>query len=699
VSADLLPGAILTCLYLVVPGAAVTLATRITVDRSIFTFFAVAFPCGFAAVGAISFVLALLGVLAPLPVAVTWLVGTAVAFVIAGRRDAFHAHIAAWRGDLRRRPWDSVTAAIVIVGTGVAGWLVPPASAIGPTVPRYWADALEIADVGGIPQGTLQWGTVLPPTTSKVVLNAFDAGVSMLIGRDLVGSQAVLRYVVTIGLIVVAIGLLRELGIRRLAPLGAVLLFADPFLPYDLTTDLGRNVAENWGRLASFGAVLAWSLALPVAIDERPPNDIRPRIRAGPIVVGGLVLAVAAGTHLVAAAFGIAAISSLALSSLVVPRWRRVAPVAAGGIVGLALLTGGLILAATPGDLGFGGVGSGDPYRDLRSSLGLPPSFDPTRFIVTHDVETASHMEPLDAAGVAEEFAYKVSGSSALGVVPGEERPWWALFLPSIVALLLVGVAVTLGPAPLRAAALAAPILGLALFLVGLIFALRYDEFVLQSVGSRRLFSYAIVPFVLALTAAGEAVAARLERGRARRATSVAVVLLITATLVGSIVRVDRKETSAEPWLAQLELVGWVGRHVPCEGVVLADRRTLGTFQVVAGHAAVLEGMGPHLRPEVLELAIGEIFRARDFFDDPEDGAAYLRERSVAAIVVTRRNTRIGMLGYPITGLQKNRLERVPFLTPAFTNDAGWIFLVDGFAPDPSTPRVTGRPGFDCHAP
>ena len=193
-------------------------------------------------------------------------------------------------------------------------------------------------------------------------------------------------------------------------------------------------------------------------------------------MVGGLVLAVAAGTHLVAAAFGIAAISSLALSSLVVPRWRRVAPVAAGGIVGLAPLTGGVNPAATPGNLGFGGVGSGDPLSGPPLSVaGAAAQFRPDpvhrharrRRRQSHGTARC-RQDGVRAQGLGLERAPRGTGrrTPVVGALPA-----------SIVALLLVGVAVTLGPAPLRAAALAAPVLGLGLFLVGLIFALRYDEF------------------------------------------------------------------------------------------------------------------------------------------------------------------------------------------------------------------------------
>jgi hypothetical protein len=132
---------------------------------------------------------------------------------------------------------------------------------------------------------------------------------------------------------------------------------------------------------------------------------------------------------------------------------------------------------------------------------------------------------------------------------------------------------------------------------------------------------------------------------------------------------------------------------------VLADRRTLGTFEAIAGRVGVLEGMGPHIRPAVLELAIEEIFRAREFFEGPAAALPYLRERAVAAIVLTRPSRRIGFLGYAIARVRPERLDRVPFLRLGFRNAAGSVYLVEGFRPDPSAPRVVGRPGFRCHEP
>jgi hypothetical protein len=697
VSVALVPEVLVICAYLLVPGVGLCLSTRVGLDRSVFTFLALAFAMGFASVGSVSLMLALLGMLDPLTLAVCWVVGSASTLFIAFRRRALRVHLHGWAEDIRRGPWEAATTVLVIVSAGIARWLVPPVTAIGPTVPRYWADALEIADAGGFPEGTLQWGTILPPTTSKALLNSFDAGASMLLGRDLVPSQAALLFVVTVGLVLIAIALFSELGIRWLAPLGGLLLFLDHAVPNDLVIDLGRNLAENWGRLAAFAGVLAWCLARPGSPDdELTPGAGDPRMRAGPIVVSGLLLGVSTGTHLVAASFGIATICALGISSLLVERTRVVSIAAIGAVIGITLLVGVSILAAAPGELGFGGATGEDPYRDLRSSLGLPAGFDPTRFITTHDVDAALEVEQADVADVASEFAYKVWGANAFQIDGEERRSPLLLAIPTILGLVCSVLVLLIGPTPLRVVAVSAVILASALFLIGVAFALRYDEFVLQSFGNRRLFSYAIVPHVFAFTAAGEALAMRFSRVRGRTSIAVAAAVAMSAVLAVAPVRED---ATSEPWTSQLALVRWIGHHVPCEGRVLMDRRTLGTFETIAGRAGVLEGMGPHLRPEVLELAIGEIFRARSFFERPEDGRGYLRDRSVAAVVITRPNPRVAMLGYRIAHVPPERLDRIGYLAPTFSNPAGSVYLVDGFDPNPASPRVAGRPGYGCQYP
>jgi hypothetical protein len=695
VSADLFPEGLLAAAYVLLPGCGLCLATGIAVDRSIFTFLALAFGLGFGGVGLVCLLLALTGLMGPTSLSVAWIVGTSICLVIAQRRGAPRRYLRGWREQVIGDPLAAGSAALVVVGVAIARSIVDPVTAIGPTVLRYWADALEIADAGRIPEGTLQWGTVLEPATSKVVLNAFNAGASMFLGRDVVGSQAALLGVVTVGLVLVAIAMFSEMGIPRLAPLGALLLFVNDVFPHDLTRDLARNLAENWGRLGAFSAVLAWILAVPLG----SPYGGSERNRGSParvplLIVSGILLGVTAGTHLVAASFGVAAIAALTVASMILTRPIRPLLRATGAVAGVALLIGGGVLALAPGDLGFTGAVGADPYRRLRSELGLPASFDPTYFIATHDLDGAQDRGSDDVGDVVEMFAYKAGGHNVHFVKEGQERPPLALALPSIVAVVLVVAVLIAGPVAHRVVALSSVILAATLLAVGIAFALRYDVFVLESFGNRRLFSYATVAYLLVLLAAGESVLTRFRTVAPVVATI--VVVLGAAILIPSS---DRPEIVDESGFEQLALVRWVGHHVPCEGRILADRRSLGTFEAIAGRVGVLEGMGPHIRPAVLELAIGEIFRARDFFTSPEDGLPYLHERAVAAVVVASPGVRSALLGYRITPPRPQRLERVPFLRQAFRNAAGTVYLVEGFRPDPSSPRVAGRPGYPCHAP
>ena len=330
-SADLFPEVLLASVYVLVPGCALCLATGVGVGRSFFTFLALAFGLGYAGVATVSVLLALVGVFEPAALAVSWVGGCAVALIVALRRGAFRAHARGWLEHVRSDPWATAGAAVAVIGVAIARSMIAPVTALAPTVLRNWSDALEIADAGRIPEGTLQWGTVLPPITSKVVLNAFNAGASMLLGRDVAVPQAALLSVVTIGLVVIVIALLSEMGVRRLAPLGALLLLMNHLADFDLSTDLGRNLAEDWGRLASFSGVLCGVLAMRLGLSaERSEHRPHPPNRIPLLVVGGILLGIAAGTHLVSASVGVAITCAIALASMIVSGWTRSTVLATG---------------------------------------------------------------------------------------------------------------------------------------------------------------------------------------------------------------------------------------------------------------------------------------------------------------------------------------------------------------------------------
>jgi hypothetical protein len=705
VPGSLVPGVLLLVAYMLIPGAGTCFATRVALGRSHITFLAMSFGMGFAVVALTSLTLVLLRIFEPGSLAGSWVVVSLVAWTIAVRRGRIGGHVRYWKAHIAADSAAAIGSTLVLIGVAAARWTVPPLSNIASTVLRYWADGLEIADTGGLPRDTLQWSSLLEPVTNKVVLNSFNGGVSFLLGRGPLDPLAILLFVVTLGLVIISMAFFWELGIRRFAPVGALLLFANQVTGSELTAALGRNLAEDWGRLVAFGAVLAAAIALRRGRRAGAPadggtgaGDPSRRTWHPASIAAGLLLGVAAGTHLVAASFGAACIVGLATASVAVRRDVRRHVVRLGIILGVAAVLGGIILTLPPGDLGLKGALGSAEYRDLLSDLGLPSNFDPTRFIVTHSTEAAESTEPIDTGDVMQSFAYRVAGMNFLDTKPGSELPPMLLVGPTILALILAMAVFVWGPPPLRVSVLAATMIAGLLLVVGIAFAYRYELFALEAFGNRRLFNYAAVPYVLVLTAAGEGVLWLLRSKVRLRRSAVAFLGFTVVAAVGALMIPKATWAQAERRAGlehQLELLEWLGEHVSCEGRILANRRTLGTFETITGRVGVLEGMGPHVRPAVLGLAIREIFRARDFFLDPLANERYLDERGIAAVLVTRSPNRFGGYG----GLPRSKphgLDDVPFLRRAYENASGTVYVVRGFRPNPSLPQAVGRPGFDC---
>jgi hypothetical protein len=690
-------GAVLAAFaYVLVPGAGLCLATRSVEGRSLFTATAIAFGMGTAGVGMVSLFLALVGWLDPVGLTAAWVVLTGVGWTLALRRGVLGRHVDGWRSDARADPWATVTTAVVIVAIGVVRWTVAPVGNIAPTVLRYWADGLEIADAGGIPDDTLHWGVLIPPATSKVVLNAFNGGASYLLGRDPIEATGALLFVVSIGLVITAVALLREMGIRWLAPLGAILLFANALTGSEFTTDLWFNLAEDWGRLVALSAVLVVVVFCANRSRTDPVVNGHPSDVPG-IVVGGVLLGASAGFHLVAAAVATAMVGAAIVASVLVWHRARALLVAGGSIIGIALLLGTTILLIPGGDLGFEGAAGNDRYDALRAELGLDENFDPTRFISTHDVDLATNTPDVGFADVGKAFAYRMIGRRAPHArSPAEPISGVALVVPIVVASLLVIGSLLWAPRDLRTSLIWAALVSITLFLVGVVFAVGYDAFVLEIFGDRRLFMYSLIPTVVMVVGGCEWamrwIADRFSGLRTAAAIGSAVVI------VGALVFLPQATWKHAPLRQALndqrELLRWAGEHTPCEGRILANRRTLGTFESITGRAAVLEGMGPHVRPSLLVRAIEEIFAARAFFLDPR--ADFLRERGVATVVIAEPGNTLG--GYPaMTGIRRALLEDLD-LREAFQNPAGTVYLMNDFRPNPALPSVSGRAGFACGA-
>lgn len=699
VPTELIPRVVLALTYVLVPGAGLCLATRIVRSGSFVTFLAASLGLGVAAVATASFSMALVGILTVPVLMAAWVILSAGLWFVAVRNGSIHEQLESWRRTTKADPWGTTITALVIVVVAAVRWTYPPIANMGATAMRYWADALEIADAGGIPSDTLQWGTTLRPATSKSVLNAFNAGISFLLGGDPLPSMGILLFIVSVSLVIVLTAVLAELGLQRLAPIGALLLLANQVTGSELTADLTRNLAENWGRLLALTGVL---LAVLVLHDcaEAVPDAIRRRSqeRRGAVVIAGWVLGIAAGTHLVAASVGGLFVAAYVVGTLLLREGRIEALTRTAGMASVALVSATLCLVLPAGDLGFQGAVGDAKYRALREGLGLPPTFDPTRFIVTGEVETPTEDETVHLEDIAEAFAYRVAGRNAQVAEPNRVLPPWALILPTVVVVLVAAVVLAWGSRDLRVTVICASLIAGLLFLVGWGFALRYDLFALERFGNRRLFNYAMLPYVMVLLAGGESIVRWLaDRRRAwiGRAVAAALTIAVAAALLPAAGWL--KASKLRNLRDQVELLQWVEANVPCEGRVLADRRTLGTFQVMSGHAAVLEGMGPHVRPTVLARAIGELFRASAFFEDPSAHRGFLRERGVGAVIITRPFAEFA--GWArIVKLRLDAFRGVPFLHAAYQNRVGIVYLVDGDRSDRHLPAVRDRPGFRCTA-
>ena len=698
-----IPSVLIVLAYLLVPGTGICLATGVARMRGPVTFLALSLGCGFAAVASISFVLVLLGLLTLPAVAIIWTLTSAAAWVVALTTNAVGAHIRRWRRAIADDPWSTLAAVATIVGVGAVRWTYPPIANMGATAMRYWADALEIADAGRIPAETLQWGTLLRPATSKSVLNSFNAGISLLTGRGPLDSMGILLFIVSVSLVIVMIALLWALGLKRLAPLGALALFANQVTGSELTADLTRNLAENWGRLAALVGIILAIFALRRPSEDRAgagdAADADP-VRPSDLVIAGWVLGAAAGTHLVAAATGALFILAYAVGQMAIRGSPRATLSRTVGVGAVAFVVATLSLALPAGDLGFGGAGGDAAYQDLRAELGLSPTFDPTRFLVTSELEQPLDDETLGIDDVAMAFAYRAAGRNVQVVTPERVLPPWALIMPIALVFLIVVMVLVWGPNDARVTVLCASVFAAFLFLGGVAFALRYDLYALERFGNRRLFNYAMVPYVIVFLAGAEGVLRWIAaRGRVQmRLVSIGACGLVVASMLVFLPsagwpKVEKIDSLRE----QIALLRWIGEHVPCEGRVLADRRTLGTFQTMTGHAAVLEGMGPHVRPEVLTRAIGELFLATDFFEDPRAGRRYLKERGVAIVVATRPFA--DFAGWRRVGrLRPHPFRDIGFLRRVYTSPVGFVFRVKGSVPDPSLPAVEGRPGYRCTA-
>jgi hypothetical protein len=714
-------GFVVGVLVLAVPGFGLTLAVAGAGELPLETRMAVALPTGAAFVGALLFVLMVAHALVAGAAIAVLTVGTVAVWVIGLRRSSFREHAHAWGAELRPDRWILLVTAVLALAFVGVHLTYGPSHMVQGTSLRYWADGTEIADAHSVPASTLQWDALIPPTTSKSVLNATNAGVSLLFGREPTHALAILLAVDALGLFLAGFGVARTMGLRRTAPLVPVLLFATTVVGGGKLAHLTYYVAEDWGRLIVLGAVILVVRMIRTATG--PQEEQLPRVtRIGLMSLAASMLGLAAATHLVALAVGGLFLVCYGVGALVaLPSRRRWIGLAGLGALVFAVVTA-VVLFLPRGDIGFAGAARSSDYQRIDRDLGLPPSFDPTQYIV----QGTGTPPPRDGSfyyspsKAYREFASDIVGGSATRERRGGDLAGVGLLLAALVLAVF-------GTRPLRAVAIACALFAIGLLVVGLIFLARYHLFALADFGRRRLFGYVAVPVVLLLAALVETALERIAGGSpsSRRDLVLTAVACAVAVVVAALAYPnDVARTSRNA--STIQLADWIRANVPCQGRILADRRTLGTFQSMAGRAGVLEGMGPHVRPSILELAIRELFEARTFFLNPTDHSSYLRRRGVALVVVSSSRDNLGgwikvapnvrfappagrsqnAADYPQTGSASlpqwsatasfKRLAADPALRLAYVSPGAMAFVVRGFRPDPRLPDVSSQPGYAC---
>jgi hypothetical protein len=654
---------------------------------------AVVVPFGYALIGAAGFVLVLVHAMSRPVFFSLYAVGTLAAWFVGLRRHGLGEHIREWRGEVAGERWPYLLGLLVVGGMVAVRLTYSGISDLFDQTPlRYWADGLEIADAHRIPSLSLQWGHMFPSTTSKIFLNCFNAAASFALGRGPVAPMGALLFVTSMGLVLGAFALAREMGMRWTAPLLVLILFADQVrLNKGLTTDLTWYKAEDVGRMLILVALVFVVRALR--------NDRWRDARRDALIAGGL-FGVGMGTHLVPVVVGAALAAGYTVAWIVL----RHKPIEVARVIGLtagaAVVIGGIVLFAPRGDIGFQGASDPAAYRALAAELHQPACWDPTLYLSRGTIVQPCHQF---TGGFYNSPSYIYRGFVSRTIGGGTARARYLILVPIGYAV-SVAVLLVWGTADLKATAVAMALFAALVLAAALYFSHRYGVYAIALFGERRLFDYTGLPVaILALgvlevliLAAARVGASGQERAWVPPVAAALALFVVAAVLLPK----DRAGRAHDAYLATaLGPLEWIERNAPCQGRILADRRTLATFQLYSRRAGVLEGMGPYLRPDVLTTAIRSMFSARQFFLNPAANEQYLRQQGIWAVVVTAP-------GQPLGGALKvaptdlAAMSSAPFLRVAARSPSVTVYRFTDYDPVAAAtfPPVARLPGFGCAA-
>jgi hypothetical protein len=670
---------LIVSLLAIVPGLGATLALFKARQASIPTQLACVFGLSLVTLGGWGFLLTLLRIFNP----VTFFGGVALLtlgfFVVGWRRSGFRDRAAAFREEVRNEGW--VTGiGLVAVAVISFGRLQGQSSLLnlGRANPlRYWADGLEIADAGQVPDATLQWGQLFAPTVSKLSFNAYNGAFSFLTD-DPLELLAPLLSLTMVGCVVAGWALGRELGLRYSAPLLAVLAGAGTGSFRSSLTVSPQNWygGETFARLALVTGLILALIAL------------RSRDRLLFAIVAGISLGVAGTLHLVPTSVGIGFLCAFALYFLLVERTFPhvfIVGLVAGGIFCAFVLSG---LALSGGDAAFNAVDR-DEEIDTRDG-----TFDPTRYLASGRADQPPELQPASRAEMNDGW-YELPGAIFEDYVSDStsyvfsRSGYIAIFVGAGVLSLLL---LLFAPKPLRPVAAAGFTTWAGLLLITIIMSSIYDTYVPASFAQRRLWSYDTFMLLLIGLSVIELVLFYLSRVRVWipiAALGIGVCVALALNAPHEIGRTKRKQGADT-----LRAMNWISENLPCDARILANQRSGGTFQVFTGRVAITEGMAPYLRPDMLTEVIDILLDTRAFFEAPSDNLHVLEKYGIDHVVVAKT---------PYLLHEKPLLGQFPPELVAEADELEQLYesrLIDVYrVPGAQTagwPQADGQPGYTC---
>jgi hypothetical protein len=659
---------------LAVPGTGAALAVCRPGELPAVTRLAAVFGFGYATCAGCAFILSAAHVLRLGFFLLSVLAVSVALWVCALRQVSLRDHIRGLAADIFRERLPLLLGALVIV----AFLIVHLKFLHVLDAPRYVysLNGLEIANDGGVPSSTLEYGQSWPLATDKILLDSFIAALILFI-HNIAVEPGVLLLVSMAG---TALGLWAtawELGLRRTAPLLPLLILSNEVIFNTVNAHNGAKLnllATNFTeyRAEDFGLAIAYcALALGL-------NAIRSR-RWSLAAAAGIALAAASGTHLIpvlVAAIAFSAAGAVALLRAGGNR-ARLAILRQGTVfAGAGVVLGGLVRFFAGGAFGLEGASDPSGYAAIHTS------FDPTAYLFT------GAFRPRTRPGGGHWYLPPVQVVRDL--MAGTGALW------SLGALLLIFAGLALAalllflraPAGVRDTGVIGCLLLAGLLGIALAFSYHYDVWLEATFGVRRLRDFSSLPVVLVGLGALEALLGCLGRRRPRLAVTAAGAAVIVAC--AWIVPVSAASRLGPVSHQRTVAVDWLRSHTPCNARILSNQRTEGTYTSLTGRFALLEGMGPFLRVDKLPYVVSLFLDARQFFESPLSHEAFLRQHGISYVVVARGQEIMGYGG--LTGkVNMHDIRAAPFLHQVLATRSITIYQVQGAHPPAVSPLLKGQ--------